>query len=486
MTQTQTISTAANPLGTERIGKLITKYSIPAIISMVVNALYNMVDQIFIGWGIGELGIAATNVAFPLTTICVAIALLFGVGGASNLSLFLGKGDTKDSNKVVGNTIALLIIGGLIIGLVSVFFLEPMLRLFGTTDNVMIYAAPYTFIIALGLPFMIFATGMAQLIRADGSPVYAMITMFAGAIFNVIFDPIFLFVLDMGIEGIALATILGQLLSCSIGVVYIFKKFKTVKPTLRDLKPQAFIVKIIASLGAAACVNQLAMTVVQIVTNNVLTHYGEASIYGSDIPLAAVGAVSKVAMVFMAVVLGTAQGCQPIVGFNYGAKNYKRVKMTYKTGALAVTIYCIAAFLCFQFFTSQIISVFGSGSQLYNEFAVKYMKIAMMFAFAIGIQAFTSNFFTAIGKPIMGLIMTMTRQLIFLVPLMLILPMYFGIEGALYAMPISDMAATILTGIFIFREMRHMNRQEALLAEDEDRIVIVTENLHLDQEVSCE
>ena len=463
----------ANPLGTERIGKLILKYSIPAIISMVVNALYNLADQIFIGWGIGELGIAATNVAFPLTTISVAVGLLFGVGGASNLSLFLGRGDKKDASIVVGNTITLLVITGLIIGAAAVIFIDPMLRLFGTTDNVMTYAAPYTLIIGLGLPLMIFSIGVSQLIRADGSPTYAMICVFSGAIFNIIFDPIFLFVLDMGIEGIALATVLGQLLSSILAAVYVIKKFKNVNLTRPDFKLTGSIIRLVAGLGAAACVNQLAMTVVQIVTNNTLTYYGESSVYGSDIPLAAVGAVSKIAMLFMAIILGTAQGCQPITGFNYGAQNYMRVKKTYLTGAIGVTVYSTIAFICFQLFAPQIVSIFGSSNPMYLEFAARYMRIAMMFAFAIGIQAFTSNFFTAIGKPILGLIMTMTRQIIFLVPLMLILPMFFGLDGALFSMPISDCAAAVLTGLFIILEMRKMTKLEA--DKEGERITLNTE-----------
>lgn len=463
-----------NPLGTERIGKLLIKYSIPAIISMVVNAIYNLADQIFIGWGVGELGIAATNVAFPLTTICVALGSLFGIGGASNLSLFLGKNDTKDANLVVGNTISLLTISGLIVGAAAVIFLTPMLKLFGSTEAVMVHAEPYTFIIALGLPLMIVSIGLSNLIRADGSPTYSMICMFAGAIFNIIFDPIFLFVFDMGIEGIALATVLGQLLSTIIGLIYVLKKFKSVRPGLRHLKLSPSIIKLIASLGAAACANQLAMTVVQIITNNTLTFYGAQTIYGSDIPLAAVGAVSKVTMLFMAIVIGIAQGSQPIAGFNYGAKNYNRVKKTYKVAIVTIIIYSFVSFACFQLFPAQIISIFGSGSALYNEFAIKYMRYIMMFAFAIGFQAYTSNFFTAIGKPVIGLILTMTRQIIFLIPLMIILPMFLGLNGALYAMPLSDAVATILTAIFIVREMKKMTKAQKELEEDNDRVLVDT------------
>lgn len=484
MTETAKITTThSNPLGTERIGKLIAKYSIPAVISMLVNAIYNLADQIFIGWGIGELGIAATNVAFPLTTICVAVGSLFGIGGAANLSLFLGKNDTKDANLVVGNTIALLTISGLIIGIAATIFLEPMLRLFGTTDAVMFHAQPYTFIIALGLPLMIFSIGISNLIRADGSPNYSMACMFAGAIFNIVFDPIFLFVFDMGIEGIALATVLGQLLSTIIALVYVFRKFKHVKLGLSHLKLSPSIIKLVAALGAAACANQLAMTIVQIVTNNTLTYYGEQSMYGSDIPLAAVGAVSKITMLFMAVAIGIAQGCQPIAGFNYGAKNYGRVKKTYKIAIITIIIYSVVSFICFQLFTPQIISIFGSGSELYNEFAVKYMRYATLLAFAIGFQAYTANFFTAIGKPLVGLILTMTRQIIFLIPLLIVLPMLIGLNGALYAMPIADAAATILTFIFIAREMKKMTRAEKKQIEDHDRIIINNE-MPLDEAVA--
>lgn len=301
-----------NPaLGTEKIGKLIWLYSIPAIISGLVSAAYNIVDQIFIGQGIGELGMAATNVAFPLVTISTALALLFGVGGASNFNLSMGRGNSEEASKIAGNALSWMVLSGVAVGLIAIIFLRPLLFTFGATESIMPYAEPYTLITNIGIPFLVFSTGAANLIRADGSPTFSMMVMLSGAVFNLIFDPIFLFVFHMGIEGIALATLLGQALSSIIAFYYLLRRFKTVAIRREQLRIQPDITRLICALGAAACFNQLAMTVVQIVKSNTLRHYGALSVYGSEIPLAAVGAVSKVLVVFMAVILGIAQGCLP-------------------------------------------------------------------------------------------------------------------------------------------------------------------------------
>lgn len=461
MEKTKDITLAGqNRLATENLGKLIFAYSLPSIISMLVNAVYNIVDQIYIGWGVGELGMAATNVTFPLTTIAMAVALLFGTGGAASISLSLGKGKRDEADGIAGNSLSALVISGIVITAVSLIGLEPMLRAFGATESVMPYALSYGIFIVLGIPFLIFSAGAAQIIRADGSPTYAMISMISGAIFNIIFDPIFLFVFDMGIQGVALATFLSQVLTSVLAVAYFVKRAKNISIKKQSLRLQSAIIKSISALGAAACFNQLAMTLVQIVMNNILIYYGALSVYGSEIPLAVAGAISKVNMMFMVVILGIAQGCQPIVGFNYGAGNYGRVKKTYKIAAVSVTIYSVIAFACFQLFPNQIMSIFGTGNELYYEFAESYMRIFMMLIFLVGLQAYTSNFFTAIGKPILGLLMSMTRQVLILTPLLIILPRFFGLEGILYAGPVADGVATLLAMIFIAREMKKMTAME--------------------------
>lgn len=455
--------TEENPLASGALGKLIAKFAIPAIIGGLIGAAYNIVDQIFIGQSVGLLGNAATNVAFPLVMLSNSLALLFGVGSASNFSLDLGNKRKDRAVLIYGNGISLLAICGILLLAVTITFLEPLLVAFGATEQVLPYALTYTGITAFGMPFSILSLGGSHLIRADGSPTYAMIVTVSGAILNCFLDPLLIFVFDLGIAGAAYATITGQIISALLVLYYYKKKFKTAKLEREHFRPSAQRIKMMASLGAASCFNQLAMSVVQIVLNNTLRSYGASSVYGSDIPLACIGVISKVNMLFMAFVLGIAQGCQPIFGFNYGAKNYPRVRETYKKAATAVSAVCIISFLCFQIFPRQIVSIFGTGSELYFEFAEQYFRIYLLFTFINGIQPLTSNFFTSIGKAKLGIAMSLTRQIIFLLPLILILPMFFGIDGIMYAGPIADAAAMILAIYFAWREMKKMRFAEKQL-----------------------
>ena len=450
------INNLNNPLATDNVGKLIFKFATPSIISFLVSALYNIVDQIFIGQGVGMLGNAATNIAFPLNTICTALALLLGIGGASNFNLRMGQKKEEEAAYIVGNSVISMVISGVTLSLLVIIFLNPLLHLFGATKDIMPYALTYTRITAFGIPFLIFSIGCSNLIRSDGSPTYAMLSTLSGAILNTILDPIFIFVFDLGMAGAAYATVIGQILSSIIVARYLFK-FKSVKLSRNNFKLRKKLVLAISALGAAACFNQLAMMVVQITMNNILTYYGALSHYGSEIPLASVGVISKVNIVYLAFTLGISQGCQPIVGFNYGAQNYDRVKKTYKTAAIAVTLISIVAFLCFQIFPRQIISIFGQGNENYFEFAQRYFRIFMFMTFVNGIQPLTSNFFTSIGKSQKGIILSLTRQIIFLLPLVIILPKFLGIDGVMYAGPIADSIAFITAGILIYKEIRCIN-----------------------------
>ncbi|MDD2981151.1 MAG: MATE family efflux transporter [Hespellia sp.] len=455
MSEKQKNIQAGNPLATEPVGALIRKFSVPAIISMLVSALYNIVDQIFIGQGVGMLGNAATNVAFPVTTICTATALLLGIGSASNFNLDAGKGEVKRANHTAAVGLSLLGVCGVIIAVLILLFLNPLLYVFGTTESVLPYASTYTSITAFGIPFLTLTTGGCHLIRADGSPRYSMVCMLVGAIINTILDPLFIFSFGWGMAGAASATIIGQMVS-GILVVFYFVRLKHMKFEKEMFIPRASIIKAITSLGAASCINQIAMAIVQIVMNNTLRFYGEASSYGSDIPLACVGVISKVNIVFMAICIGISQGCQPIWGFNYGAASYHRVKETYKKAVTICTVISILFFICFQFFPRQIVSIFGSGSEEYFRFAERYFKIFMFMTFINGIQPMSSGFFTSIGKAKLGIVMSLTRQVIFLLPLIVIFPMIMGIDGVMYAGPIADGAAAILAIVFAGREMKKM------------------------------
>jgi len=459
-----------NPLGSERIEKLILKFSGPAIISMLVGSLYNIVDQIFIGQGVGILGNAATNVAFPINTICVALALLIGIGGASNFNLALGAKKEERAKKIIGNSISFMLVTSVILMGIVLIFLKPLLLFCGATDKVMPYAVSYTSITAVGIPFLIVSTAGSHLIRADRSPMKAMLFTLAGAILNTILDPLFIFTFDMGIAGGAWATVIGQVVSGVLVLWYLFH-YKSVKVEKEDYKPQIQYAKMIASLGMASCFNQLAICAVQITMNKVLTYYGGLSIYGSEIPLAVVGIVSKVNIVFLSIVIGIAQGCQPIIGFNYGAKNYARVKRTYRLAASGATIISITAFLCFQLFPDAIIQLFGDGSVEYYAFGEQYLRFFMFFTFVNGLQPVTANFFTSIGKASRGVFMSLTRQVIFLIPLVIIFPMFMGIEGVLYAGPIADGAAAILAIVFVIKEMKEINFLMDEVEIDNDELV---------------
>ncbi|MCU6761798.1 Multidrug export protein mepA [uncultured Roseburia sp.] len=466
MTNTAAVSDSTqNPLGYEKLPKLLRNFAIPSVIAMLVTSLYNIVDQIFIGQGVGYLGNAATNVAYPLTTICLAIALLIGIGGAARFSLELGAGNKEKAEHSTGNAITLMILCGVVYLVIIQIFIVPMLNIFGSTPDVLPYAVTYTRITAFGMPLLIITNGLSNLARADGSPKYSMVTMLLGAIINTILDPIFIFVFDMGIGGAALATIIGQAASCIMALLYI-PKFRNIHLKKKYFRLKGSICRQIIPLGMSNSFNQLALTLVQIVFNNSLTYYGAMSVYGTDIPLACCGIVMKVNAVLVSIIIGIAQGCQPIIGFNYGAKKYPRVKGIYKLAICCALIICSIGFIIFQFFPEPVISIFGSGSPEYMEFAVKFMRTFLFMVPVLGIQILSANFFTAIGKAMKGLFLSLTRQVLFLIPLILILPIKFGIEGILYSAPIADIAAFIVAVLLITKELRHMNQTAAQLEQE--------------------
>lgn len=442
-----------NPLGEERINKLLRSFAIPSIVSMLVGSLYNIVDQFFIGQMVGELGNAATNIAFPLSTSCTAIALLFGIGGASAFNIALGSGDKKRATRYMGNAAVMLFSLGLCLCVITQIFLEPMLRFFGSPENVLGYAKTYTRITSFGFPFLILSIGGGHLIRADGRPKVTMLCNMTGAVINTILDAIFVFGLDWEMAGAALATVIGQFVSACMAVWFLLH-CRTVKLRRVHLIVTLENVKRITSLGMAPFSNQMAMMVVQIIMNKSLKYYGSLSVYGESIPIACSGIISKVNMVFMAFVIGTSQGLQPIASFNYGAKKYARVKEAYMKAICCGAVLAITAFLLFQLFPRQIISIFGEGSDAYYIFAENYFHIFLFFTFVNFLQPITSNFFTAIGKPKVGSFLALTRQILFLLPLIVIFPLFMGIDGIMYAGPIADCLAAVVVAIMAIRELR--------------------------------
>ncbi len=448
-----------NPLGTEKIGKLIAKFAIPCIISMLVNSLYNIVDQIFIGQGVGYLGNAATNVTFPLVTISMAFALLIGDGAAAYFSLKLGAREPEKAARGAGTALTLLAAVGVFFFVFGLVFLQPLLKLFGATPENEQYAVDYASIILVGLPFSGLSIGLNSLIRADGSPRFAMVSMLSGAILNTILDPIFIFPLGMGVKGAAIATIIGQIVGFIISACYL-TRFKSVHFHKGLFKPDFHVARTVVSFGVSSFITQMAVTVVVVVQNNSLTYYGALSQYGANIPLAALGIVMKVNQIVLSVMVGIAVGSQPIVGFNYGAKQFGRVRSTYRMSVMIACAFAAAATLAFQLVPQSIVNIFGQEDALYNEFAVKCFRIFLMFCVLNAFQTVSAIFFQAIGKPVKSALLSLSRQILFFVPAVLILPRIYALDGTLYAGPVADFLAFLLAGTFILAEMRHLRRAE--------------------------
>ncbi len=442
-----------NPLGEKPVNKLLMQFAVPSIIAMLVSSLYNIVDQFFIGRSVGELGNAATNISFPLSISCVAIALLFGIGGASAFNISMGEGKKEKAVYFMGNAASMLVICGLVLCLVTNLFLEPLLKFFGSPDNVLGYAKTYTRIVSFGFPFLIFTSGGGHLIRADGRPKISMVCNLTGAIVNTGLDALFVFEFKWGMAGAAAATVIGQVISGLLAVFFL-SHCRTVKLGFKHLLPKKEYVTRVMSLGAAPCSNQISMMIVQIVMNKSLKYYGANSVYGEAIPIACAGIITKVNQVFMSFIIGISQGLQPITSFNYGAAKYTRVKSAYKHALLYSGIIAVIAFLMFQIFPHQIISIFGDGSEEYFTFAENYFRIYLFFTFVNFLQPISSNFFTSIGKPKRGMFLSLTRQIIYLLPLIIIFPLFMGIDGIMYAGPIADLLAVITVLIMIRKEFK--------------------------------
>ena len=443
--------TTMNPLGTEPVGKLLRKFAIPSIIAMLVGSLYNMVDQLFIGNFVGPLGNGATNIQFPLSILNVSIALLCGIGSASTFNLAMGRGETKRAGYYIGNAVSLMLLGGLVLTVVTELFLEPILIGCGATENILPYAVEYSRICALGYPLFILSAGGAHIVRADGSPNMTMAINMTGAIINTVLDFLFVAVFHWGMTGAAVATIIGQYIAGIMVIVYL-TKFKTVKLEKKHFVLNGHMIAAVVALGAAPFINQIAMMIVQIVMNHVMGYYGAKSIYGADIPITCAGIISKVTGICFSFIIGISQGLQPIVSFNYGAQNYKRVKDAYLLATKIAAVIAIGSWACFQIFPRQLVSIFGSGSDLYFEFCTRYFRIFLFGIFTCFLQPLASNFFTSIGKPYKGIFMSLTRQVLFLTPLILLLPLFLGFNGVLFAGPIADALSFTICLILLVRE----------------------------------
>ena len=458
-----------NILGKEKISKLIKKFSIPCIISLLVNSLYNIVDQIFIGQGVGYLGNGATNVVFPLVMIGLAFSLMFGDGASAYLSLKLGE-KKKDEAKIgIGNGIALCVITSVVFCAVTLIFLPVFLKVFGCTDNLRDYAMVYGRIIAIGFPFSMIGTTLNSIIRADGSPKYSMTSMLAGAILNTILDPIFIFVFHEGVAGAAIATVISQILTFVLNVAYI-KRFKSIKLDRDSIKLRPNVCKKVSALGISSFITQMSIVCVMTAENNLLGKAGAESKFGAEIPITVLGIVMKISQILNSIIIGIAAGSQPIFGYNYGAKKYDRVKQALKIVLGSSLVISTIAFILFQTIPDKLIAIFGSGDENYMEFACLAFRTYLFLCIFNGIQIPSGIFFQAIGKSTKSAILSLSRQIVILIPSMIILSHIFGLMGVLYAGPVADGIAFVLAAILLIREVKHLKANGAETKAEKEEI----------------
>ena len=446
-----------NPLGVRPIKGLLFSFSIPAIISCLVNSVYNIVDQIFIGQGIGYLGNAATTIAFPLMTIIMAFATLIGSGGSAYAALRLGEGRKREALLTLNN---LLVIAIGLLAVAGLIFLKPILTLFGATETTMPYAIDYTSIVLIGVPFSMVSIALSSMARTDGHPRMSMYGILIGAALNTVLDPIYIFVLDWGVKGAAIATVTAQFVSTVVLCYYFLKKGR-MRFTRRYMKPVGRVWYKIFSLGISSGITALVACIMQVVMNNSLVYYGNQTEITGDVALSAMGIVMKIAMILASVCIGFGIGAQPILGFNLGAKKYARVRHTYLLAVSIATASILIGWAVCQLAPHLVLSLFGKENQTFTDFAVRCLRIYLGGIFCAGFQIVSTNYFQATGQPLKASLLSMLRQLILLIPMLLILPLFFGLNGLLYAGPCADIGSAVIVALFILPEMRKLNRKIA-------------------------
>ena len=452
------VEQTGNPLGYRPVGKLLLSFSVPSIISCLVNSIYNIVDQIFIGQGVGYLGNAATTVAFPVMTIVMAFATLIGSGGSAYPAIKLGEKQGKEAKLTLNNLLTVSVAVGVVITVLGLLFLEPILSVFGATDAVMPYAKDYTSIILLGVPFSILSVSLSNMARTDGSPRLSMYGILIGAVLNTVLDPIYIFTLGWGVKGAALATITSQLLSAVILLVYFWKRGH-MRFDRRAMKPVGRVVGKTLTLGASSGITQVVACIMQVVMNNSLVYYGNLSPVGGEVALSAMGIVMKIAMILGSVCIGIGIGSQPILGFNYGAQHNLRIRKTYLLAVVSATIAILAGWVFCQTCPNLILQLFGGGGDTFNEFAVRCMRVYLGGIFCAGFQIVSTNYFQATGQPFKASVLSMLRQLLLLIPLLLLLPVFFGLDGILYAGPAADIGSAVIVFLFVVPEMKKLGRR---------------------------
>lgn len=466
-------------LGTEKVSKLLLKFSIPCILSLLISSLYNIVDQIFIGNSeLGYLGNAATSIVFPITIISVAFAWCFGDGSAAFLSLCQGRNDTKNVHKAIGNSILINFVISIIFVLLGFIFMDNLLYLFGASEVTISIAKDYFTIILIFILVYMMANMMNAVIRADGSPAFSMASTLSGAITNIILDPIFIFVLNLGIKGAAWATVIGQIVSLIVAIAY-FTRTKTFKLCFNSFKIDFNLFSNVVKLGISTFITQMSIVVISLVCNIMLSKYGEMSKYGADIPIAVMGICMKVFTIVINIVVGIILGAQPILGYNIGAKKNNRVRQTFKIVLLATITIGLISTLVFELCPQVVIRIFGTESDLYMEFAILTFKIFLLLITFTCIIKMTSIFFQAVGKPLNAAIISLSRDIVCFVPIVIILPKFMGIKGVLWAAPIADLIGVIISFILVFIFFRKLDKNDEtelndIIIKESKKGVIIT------------
>ncbi|MDO4271745.1 MAG: MATE family efflux transporter [Candidatus Saccharibacteria bacterium] len=463
-------------LGKEKISKLLLKFSIPCVLSLLISSLYNIVDQIFIGNSkLGYLGNAATSVVFPLTVVSMAFAWAIGDGSAAFLSLCQGRKDSKSAHVAIGNGIVVNFVLSVLFTVFGFVFMDQLLRLFGASDASLPVAKEYFSVILAFFPAYMMANGMNAVIRADGSPTFSMVTTLIGAITNIILDPIFIFVFDWGIAGAAWATVIGQCLSLVASLLY-FTRTKTFRLRRESFRINWGIFSNVIKLGISTFITQMSIVVTSLVANLMLAKYGALSKYGADIPIAVIGIGVKVFTIVIDIAIGITVGAQPILGYNYGAKLYERVKQTFKLALIVTVIVGVIAMIVFELCPNVVINLFGVQSDLYLEFAVKTFRIYLSLIILTSIIKISSIFFQAVGNPVKASIVSLSRDIVLFVPLAICLPMAMGVEGVLYAAPAADLVGIVITGVLLARFMTSLSNKAAEVTDVNESEAVITDS----------
>ena len=450
-------SVKVNPLATEKVERLILKFSIPAIISMLVSSLYNIVDQIFVGQGMGITGMAAINIAFPLSILVNAVSLLLGDGCAANVSLCLGRREQENANKVFGQAVVWIITSGIALALICGIFAPHIVTLFGTTDTAYGESLAYMRVIAIGIPFQLICPAFTAMIRADGSPQYTMKCMMAGAVVNIILDPVFIFGLKMGVVGAGIATVIGEMAAGILCLLYL-RRLQSVQLEKAALRPTWPVTKMILQLGFPSLLTQGLTALVQIVLNNLMRVYGETSIYGSDMALSVYGMMMKVYQLAHSMFVGVSSAIQPINGYNFGAKNYQRVRQTYRLATGIAVMISVLWWLVYMAFSRQIAGLFVTDNPLYFDCTQHCFRLYMMAFFLYGVHMTTASFFQGIGKPTKSLLIPLIRQGVLLIPLALVMSRLIGLDGALLAAPVADTVTCLVCAALARAEFRRWEK----------------------------